>query len=100
METSTIFWIALTVGGIATILFLAMFSEVSVIMKKENASYTGHINNYIDALRIVKAFFKSRSLSSKDKRTLGFSVVLLSISHVAFILIVLIFISSPGAILD
>lgn len=74
---------ALLFIGIPGIIDYSFRRKTMAIMKKVNPDYTGHVNNSFDFFRIIKAYKNSQDLNKEEKRTLGLSIVFVSISWIA-----------------
>lgn len=61
-------------------------------MLVEDKNFTGHINNTIDAFRILKAYIKSETLIKEERKFLGFSLILIGISFLTLIALIVLFI--------
>jgi len=68
------------------------FRDVKEIMKKENPSFTGHVNNIVDLARIIKTFRKSTTLSDRERNILKLLLILEGILMIIFSLFALILI--------
>lgn len=65
------------------------YQDVKEIMKREDSSFTGQVNNIIDLVRISKTFRKSTTLSDRERNTLKLLLILEGILMIIFFLFLL-----------
>ena len=92
MDSNTLFWIVFFSGGISTVLILLRFRKIKRIMLIEDTNFTGHINNTVDAFRILKVYIKSETLNKEERNFLGFTLFLIGISFLSLIALIVLFI--------
>ena len=92
MSFFTIFVLSTIPGGISTVIVMFLHKDVKSIMRRENPSYTGNINNTFDLFRIFGTYKKSTKLIKSEKQILGITLVLNGIAIVTFIIWIVIFI--------
>jgi len=69
-------------------------------MKSINLKYTGQINNPFDFYRILKAYSQSKEININEKMKLRLSIILVSISWVAGLILLTTFFFFSEQILD
>jgi len=69
--------------GIPGIINYSFKNKTKKIMTRINPKYTGHVNNSFDFFRIIKVYRHALELNKEEKWTLGFSILLVSISWIA-----------------
>jgi len=75
--------VAILFIGVPGIIEYSFRKKTKMIMKRVNPKYTGHVNNSFDFFRIIRAFSKSQEINEDEKRTLGYSILLVSISWIS-----------------
>jgi len=68
------------------------YQDVKEIMKREDSSFTGQVNNIIDIVRISKTFRKSTTLSDRERNMLKLLLILEGSLMIIFFLFALILI--------
>jgi hypothetical protein len=68
------------------------YQDVKEIMKREDPSFKGQVNNTFDLLRIIKTFRKSTTLSDRERNMLKLLLILEGILMIIFFLFLLILI--------
>ena len=75
--------------GIPGIINYSFRKNTNRIMNRVNPKFTGHINNPIDFFRIISAYINNYGLVKKERATLRLSIMLVSISWIAGIIILI-----------
>jgi len=86
--------------GIPGILYYSFRKDISKIMKRINPKYTGQVNNPFDFFRIIKAYRHPEEVNTYEKRKLRLSIILVSISWIAALLLFTTFIFFSDQILN
>ncbi len=84
-----LFWL---LGALIFGFWWITFQDVKEIMKREDSSFTGQVNNMFDLVRIIKTFRKSMILSDRERNMLKLLLILEGILMIIFFLFVLILI--------
>ena len=92
--------VAILFIGVPGIIEYSFRKKTKMIMQRINPKYTGHVNNSVDFFRIIRAFMKSQEINKEEKRTLGYSIVLVSISWISGIVLIFIMIFFNDQILN
>lgn len=87
-------------AGISLLLYLANRKKLKSLMKRENSKYTGHVNNSIDAFRILRTVNKSKTLNKDEKKFLIKILLFIAISWLSAVIWIVIFIFFSEAILN
>ncbi len=69
-------------------------------MQRENPKYTGHVNNTIDAFRILRTVNKSETINKDEKKFLIKILLFLGISWLSAIIWIVLFIFFSETILN
>ena len=91
---------SLTFIGIPSLVNYSFRKDINKVMKRINSKYTGHVNNSFDFFRLVKAYRQSVDLSILEKEKLRLSIILVSISWIAGLIIFMTIIFFNEQILD
>jgi hypothetical protein len=86
--------------GIPGILNYLLRKDTNKILKRINPKYTEQVNNPFDFFRIIKAYRLSREINTYEKRKLRLSIILVSISWIAGLILFTTFIFFSDQILD
>jgi len=86
--------------GIPGILNYSFRKDINKIMKRINPKYTGQVNNAFDFFRIIKAYRHSKEINTYEKGKLRLSIILVSISWTAGLILFTTFIFFSDQILD
>jgi len=100
MSFFTIFVLSTIPGGISTVIVMFLHKDVKSIMRRENPSYTGNINNTFDLFRIIGTYRKSTKLLKSEKQLLGITLILTVIGVVTVLTWILIMIFFPDKVFD
>ncbi len=86
--------------GIPGIINYSFRKDTNRVMKRINSKFSGHVNNSFDFFRIIKAYKYSKELNINEKRKLRVSIILVSISWIAGLIIIISFIFFTDQILN
>ena len=100
MNNIIIFYISTIPAGISLLLYLANRKKLKKLMKRENPKYTGHVNNSIDAFRILKTVRESRTINKDEKKFLIKILLFIGISWLSAIIWIVLFIFYSETILN
>lgn len=92
--------VAILFIGVPGIIEYSFRKKTKMIMKRVNPKYTGHVNNSFDFFRIIRAFIKSQEINEDEKRTLGYSILLVSISWISGLILFFVMIFFNDQILN
>jgi len=100
MNNIIIFYISTIPAGISLLLYLANRKKLKSLMKRENPKYTGHVNNTIDAFRILRTATESKTINKDEKKFLIKILLFLGISWLSAIIWIVLFIFFSATILN
>jgi len=95
MIWTIIFWISVVIVLATSFFSFGSGGLVDNIMKRENDSYTGHINNFFDNFRIIYTYHRSGNLSKAERSALRLAIINFILSLISILIIILLFIFIP-----